>query len=463
MSQESTKENGQEMAEEPTNPESQKGPVGEKPATGGSRFFRIAGMTASVMGNYAKSKVTSVFRSKEQAEEDLKETHRKNGARIAETLGQLKGAVMKVGQMASMINDILPKELVQHLSSLQNEAPPMDFSVIVEQIEKELGDHPDNLFADFDHEPFASASIGQVHRALTHDGDDVVVKIQYPGVDEACESDLNQLKFALRASGLVKVKKKALDATFEEIKRVLKEELDYTLEADNVRLFGEMFKDTDFIVVPKVIEDRSTQRVLTLTYEPGDHISKLEEDEDYTPEVLATLGHNLLEYVLSQVFIHQTVHGDPNQANFAFRSDGSLVLYDFGCVKKLKPEIMTAYRETIQAAMREDYEAVDEGLIRLGARIADGPKMDADFYKEWRDILFRPLLNQEFDYGNTTIQNEVIDRVPKLLKHLDSFQPPPELFFLDRMILGMYETMRKLKAKGNFHSQIQHYLENATS
>lgn len=462
MSQESLKETAQESSMEATD-EKAESQAGEKPATGGSRFFRIAGMTASVMGNYAKSRVTSMFRSKEQAEQDLQEAHRKNGIRIAETLGQLKGAVMKVGQMASMINDVLPKELVQHLSTLQNEAPPMEFEVIADQIQKELGGHPDELFDDFDREPFASASIGQVHRALTHDGDDVVVKVQYPGVDEACESDLNQLKFALKASGIVKVKKKALDATFEEIKRVLKEELDYTLEADNVRLFREMFKDKDYIVVPEVIDDRSSQRVLTLTYEPGDHISKLEDDEDYTPEVLKTLGHNLMDYVLSQVFIHQTVHGDPNQANFAFRPDGTLVLYDFGCVKKLKPEIMTAYRETIQAGIDEDYDAVDEGLIRLGARVPDGPKLDADFYKVWRDIIFRPLLNQEFDYGATTIQNEVIERVPMVMKRLDSLQPPPELFFLDRMILGMYETMRKLKAKGNFHEQIQHYLNNATS
>lgn len=431
---------------------------GQKPATGSSRFFQLAGMTASVVGNYAKSRVTGLFQSKEKAEAQRQEAHRQSGIRIAETLGQLKGAVMKVGQMASMIGDILPKELVQHLSTLQNEAPPMPYSVIAEQIEKELGGPPDTLFDDFDREPFASASIGQVHRAWTQDGRDVVVKVQYPGVDAACDSDLNQLKFALRASGLIHVKKEALNDLFEEIRKRLHEELDYRTEANHARLFRDMFQQVPYVVVPHIVEERSSQRVLTLTYESGDHISRIDHNDEYTQDVRNQLGHHLMEFVVSQIFVHQTIHGDPNQANFAFRPDGSIVLYDFGCVKKLKPDIVEAYRDTIIAGINEDYEAVDRGLIALGARIPDGPPLDAEFYKPWREILFRPFLDQEFDYGKSAIHTEVVARIPDVLKRLNSFQPPPELFFLDRMILGQYETMRKLKPVGNFNQIIKKYL-----
>lgn len=430
----------------------------QKPATGSSRFFRLAGMTASVVGNYAKSRVTGLFQSKEKAEAQRQEAHRQSGIRIAETLGQLKGAVMKVGQMASMIGDILPKELVQHLSTLQNEAPPMPYEMMAEQIEKELGAPPDALFADFEQEPFASASIGQVHRALTQDGRDVVVKVQYPGVDEACDSDLNHLKFAIRASGLLNINKEALNELFEEIRKRLHEELDYRIEAEHALQFRQMFQHVPYIVVPEVITDRSSQRVLTLTYEPGDHIAKLEYDDEYTQSVRDLLGRNLMEFVVSQIFEHQIIHGDPNQANFAFRPDGTIVLYDFGCIKRLKPDIVQAYRDTIIAGIEEDYDAVDRGLIALGARIPHGPPLDAEFYKPWRDILFQPFIHETFDYGNTHIHTEVVARIPDVLKRLDSFQPPPELFFLDRMVVGQYETMRKLKPTGNFNQIIKTYL-----
>lgn len=432
---------------------------GQKPATGSSRFFRLAGMTASVMGNYAKSKVSTMFRSEEKAEEIRQEIHRQSGVRIAETLGQLKGAVMKVGQMASMIGDILPKEFTQKLMTLQNEAPPMSFDVIASQIEAELGAHPDELFDDFEREPFASASIGQVHRALTKDGDDVIVKIQYPGVDEACDSDLNHLKFALKASGMLKVKKEVIDELFEEIRLRLHEELDYQREASSAKLFQEQYKDVDYIHIPEVIDERSSSRVLTLTYEYGDHINRLEEDEEYTQDILNVLGYRMLEFMMRQIFVHQTIHGDPNHANFAFRSDGTIVLYDFGCIKTLKPEIAKAYRDTIVAGIVEDYDAVDEGLIKLGARVPDGPKVEPEFYKLWREILFTPLMSEEFDYATTTIQNQVVENIPKLLKRLESFQPPKETFFLDRMLGGHHETLRKLKARGKFRDMISKYLE----
>ncbi len=459
MSQETSKQDEISESQTPEQESPQvETPKGQKPATGGSRFFRLAGMTASVMGNYAKSKVSTMFRSEEKAEEIRQEIHRQSGDRIAETLGQLKGAVMKVGQMASMIGDILPKELTQKLMSLQNEAPPMSFDVIAKQIEKELGATPDELFDDFDREPFASASIGQVHRALTQDGEDVIVKVQYPGVDKACDSDLNHLKFALKASGLLKIKKQVVDELFEEIRLRLHEELDYLQEAESVNLFREQYKDVDFIIVPEVIQDRSSKCILTLTYESGDHISNLNDDEDYPRETLNLLGHRLMEFVLQQIFVHQTVHGDPNQANFAFRSDGTIVIYDFGCIKTLKPEIVTAYRDTIIAGIEEDYDAVDEGLIALGARIPDGPKLGEEFYKPWRNILFRPFVHEEFDYGTSTIHTEVVERIPLLLKRLDSFQPPKETFFLDRMIAGQYESIRKLRAKGKFRELVGNYL-----
>jgi len=419
--------------------------------------MRLAGMTARVATGYTKSRVKSVFQSKEAAARDRARAHEEAGELIAQTLGELKGAVMKVGQMASIAGDLLPKELSESLGALQREAPPMDFEVIAEQIERELGAPPPMLFDHFDPEPFASASIGQVHRARTDDGRDVVVKVQYPGVDEAVDSDLAHLKIALRASGLVKVKRKVLDDVFGELKARLHEELDYCIESDNVRLFHDYYRDRDDVVVPEVVGERSSQRVLTLTYEPGHHISEL---DDFPQEVLDQIGGSLFEVLADQIFNLQVLHADPNPGNFAFRPDGSIVLYDFGCIKRLDPEIIEAYRDTIRAGFAEDYAGIEDGLVRLGARNLEGPKVPLDYYKPWRDIFMRPLLGDEpYDYATSSLQQDAIKLVPGFLtKYLRSFQPPVELVFLDRVVVGTYGNLRKLGARGQFRPLLEAHL-----
>ncbi|MEM7153678.1 MAG: AarF/ABC1/UbiB kinase family protein [Myxococcota bacterium] len=411
-------------------------------------------MTARVATGYTKSRVKSVFQSKEAADRDRLKAHEEAGELIAQTLGELKGAVMKVGQMASIAGDLLPKEMADALGALQREAPPMDFEVIAEQIERELGAPPPMLFERFDPEPFASASIGQVHRARTDDGREVVVKVQYPGVDDAVDSDLAHLKVALRASGLVKIKKKALDAVFAELKARLVEELDYCNEADNVRLFADYYRDHEHVVVPEVVGERSSQRVLTLTYEPGHHITEL---DGFSQQVRNDIGAALFRTLADQIFNLQVLHADPNPGNFAFRPDGTVVLYDFGCVKRLDPEIIEAYRDTIRAGFTEDYEGIEAGLIRLGARNLDGPEIPLDYYKPWRDIFLRPLLGDDpYDFGHSSLQKDAIKLVPTFLtKYIGAFQPPVEMVFLDRVVVGHYGNLRKLGAIAQYRGLLE--------
>lgn len=419
--------------------------------------MRLAGMTARVATGYTTSRVKAVFQSKEAAERDRARTHEQAGELIAQTLGELKGAVMKVGQMASIAGDLLPKELSEALGALQREAPPMAFEVIAEQIERELGAPPPALFQRFDSEPFASASIGQVHRARTDDGREVVVKVQYPGVDAAVDSDLAHLKIALRASGLVKVKRKVLDAVFEELRARLHEELDYCNESDNVRLFADYYRDDPKVVVPEVVGERSSQRVLTLTYEPGRHIDEL---DDFSQEIRNEIGAALFRVLADQIFNLKILHADPNPGNFAFREDGSVVLYDFGCVKRLDPGVIDAYRALIRAGFAEDYAGIEEGLVRLGARNLDGPEVPLGYYKPWRDIFLRPLLGDEpYDFGRSHLQQDAIKLVPGFLaKYLRSFQPPVELVFLDRVVVGHYGNLRKLGARAQYRPLLEAHL-----
>ncbi len=418
-------------------------------------------MTAQVAGGYAKSRIKSVFQSKDDADQERQQTHQRSGEVIAKTLGELKGAVMKVGQMASVAADILPKEVQEALTSLQREAPPMPYEVIAEQIEREFSAAPQTLFRSFERVPFASASIGQVHRAVTDDGREVVVKVQYPGVDGAVDSDLAHLKLALRASGLVKVKKKVLDALFAELRARLHEELDYCNEADNVRFFADHYRDHDGVVVPDVVGERSSQRVLTLTYEGGDH---LDVARSYPQAVRDRIALHLFDVVAGQAFDLQVIHADPNPANFAFRPDGTLVLYDFGCVKRLDPTVIEAYLFTVRASLEERYEDVEAGMVRLGARNLDGASVPPKYYKVWRDIFSKPFQGDTYDFGGAQLQREAMKHVPGFLaKYMTSFQPPSELVFLDRVVVGHYGTLRRLGARANFRPHLDAYLARAAT
>jgi len=429
-----------------------------KPASGSRRFLKLAGMTASVAGRYAGSKLMGLVQSAEGASLARAAAHARNGEAIARTLGELKGAVMKVGQMASLAGEVLPKEVVAALGTLQREAPPMPFETIAAQIERELGRSPDALFERFDRAPWAAASIGQVHRARL-DGREVVVKVQYPGVDESADSDLAQLKLALRASGLVQVPKEALDELFAELRDRLREELDYGLEAENVRVFRAFHRERHpFVVVPEPIGERSTRRVLTLAWEPGDSLGALPA-ASYGQAVRDRIGEHLVRAFLAQLFELHAIQADPNPANFAARLDGTLVLYDFGCVKRIPDEVLAPWKGTLRAALDEEWEAVDRCLIELGVRRPDGPPPGADFYAAWRAIFAEPLLTPGYDFGASRIAEKTMALAPRFFARLDSFQPAARIAYLDRAIAGHFGNLRNLGVRGSFGPILRAYLE----
>jgi len=379
---------------------------------------------------------------------------------IADTLGELKGAVMKVGQIASQTQDFLPKEFSDALEKLQKEAPPMPFEVIVGQIESELGKPVSELFEYLQEKPYAAASIGQVHRARLHDGTDVIVKIQYPGVDESCDSDLKQLRMALRLGGLLKMPKESVDRLFAEIRERLKEELDYENEARNVELFREFHKDQPWVLIPEVTQSHSTRRVLTMELVEGDHVSKITK-ERYDQDTINLIGHRIFTLMADQLFRFQCIHGDPHAGNFAYRPDGSIIMYDFGCVKKLKPEIIDAYRNALVSALDEDYEALDRHLIDLGARVGSQPAVDEAYYAMWRDILVVPFEQRDvpYDFAEADIHKRVAEKTSTVFKYLDYFKPPVESIFIDRMIAGHYWMLKRLGVQAAFREELERYLK----
>lgn len=433
--------------------------------TPGKRFMKLAGMSASIAGNLAKNRMKGLLGS--QSEEELarerEQLYRRVGEQIADTLGEMKGAVMKVGQIASQFKDVFPKEIAEALTRLQKESPPMPFGVIERQIRSELGQEANQLFAWIDSKPFAAASIGQVHRARTHDGDEVVVKVQYPGVEDCVESDLKHLRMALKLAGVLPIKKDMLDAVFQEIRRSLYDELDYVKEAENARLFAQFHQDDAKIIVPRVYENLSSRRVLTLAYEPGDDIRQVKAPA-YDQDTINALGHRLVEAIGRQIYDLHAVHCDPHPGNFAFRPDGSLIIYDYGCVKHIKPEIVEALRKVTLAAMARDYAALDRSLIELGVRnTATGPVLPVDFYVPWATITNKAFSDTPFDFAAATLHEDIVRQLRHSIKYWEAFRPSPDNMLVDRAIGGHYWTLKQLGVNAAFRSKVEKIMSAKTA
>lgn len=212
----------------------------------------------------------------------------------------MKGAVMKVGQIASQYKDIFPPEVAKAISKLQRQAPAMPFAAIQQQVERELGKPLNVAFKSFEQEPFAAASIGQVHKAVLPSGEQVVVKVQYPGVDEACESDLKQVRLALRLMGVLKIDKKLQDQLLQRFKIVYQQSLTMKSKLKilkSLKLFHSKLDDK--IIIPTVYKDYSSRRILTLSLEQGDSI---ETASSWPIEIRNTIGRRLIRALGQEMF-----------------------------------------------------------------------------------------------------------------------------------------------------------------
>ncbi len=428
----------------------------EKPPTKGKRFFRIAKMTAKVAGNYASSKAKSVFKNKQDSASLAFATHLLNGELIAKELGQLKGAAMKVGQMASLAGDYLPPEMIEKLKTLQNDSPPMDYSVVEAQIESELGALPERLFDSFDEVPFKAASIGQVHRA-TLDGQELIVKIQYPGVDESCDSDLRQMRRIFKLAGFA-YEKRIVDEMFEEFGRMLHEELDYTNEAQNIRNFREQHANDSFVIIPRVIGERSSGRILTMSYEEG--LTAEEVRDTLSPAERNRIGENIFKLFGREFFRDRRIHADPHPGNFAFRADGSILLYDFGCVKEIPEKFIRSYRDLIVEglAMRADH--IDTIMFDLNIRKKGSAPIEKEFYQAFIDAVVPELTGEHlYDYSTSNLHQKMKSIFPQARRKMFSFQPNPEIALVDRLLLGVHNLFRIIGPEFAWRELIEEQIE----
>lgn len=412
----------------------------------GSRFLRLAGMTARISSDVARDRWQRLWHRDEDRTASDAALYSRIGRDIAQTLGEMKGAVMKVGQVVSQYRDVLPAELVDALTPLQKDSPPRPFAELLPRLQQALGPDWRAHFSEVDETALASASIAQVHRARTRDGRDVVLKIQYPGVEEAIDSDLKQLRLALKIARVLPVSGHLLDALFDEIRTSLERELDYGLEAMAIERFRQFHADQPQVVIPAVITPLSSRHVLTLSHEPGDPLSSL--DARYDQDRRDALGRLLFDTLARQLYQLHCLHCDPHPGNFAARPDGSLVVYDFGCIKELPDTLVQDYAALTRAALASDPAAVETGLIRLGARNTQhAPSLPGDFYQPWLQLAGDVLADSPVDFATMPLAEQVLRLSRKALPQWRAFQPVPDLVLVNRALGGHYWNLRLLGAR----------------
>ncbi|MDM1754823.1 AarF/ABC1/UbiB kinase family protein [Acinetobacter towneri] len=415
--------------------------------TPGRRFMKLASMTASIATKTVSNSIKNLTADEEQKNAARSQLFQDIGIQIADTLGEMKGAVMKVGQIASQYKDIFPPEVAKAISKLQRQAPAMPFAEIKAQVEKELGKPLDKIFKHFDETPFAAASIGQVHKAILPNGEQVVVKVQYPGVDEACESDLKQVRLALRLMGVLKIDRKLQDRLFQEIQESLDNELNYQIEAQNLevaRTFHAALDDK--IIIPQVFKDYSSRHILTLSLEQGESI---ETASTWPQRTRNTLGRRLLRAMGQEIFYLKRFHCDPHPGNFAFRQDGSVVIYDYGGVKTLSNDVVHHFRQLIHAARAQDIAEIEQHLDALQAISALG-KFPEDLYLQWLEVLMRPLTTH-YDFAENSAHHDGVELVKSSLKYWDVFKPSPDTLMVNRTVSGHYWNLIHLKVHDNLN------------
>ena len=424
--------------------------------------MKLAGMTASIAGKAAKNSLRHLSSDEEKRLQARSELMQDVGIQIAETLGEMKGAVMKVGQIASQYKDVFPPEVAKALEKLQKDAPPMPYAQIRAQIERELKAPVDQLFTMFEETPFAAASIGQVHRAILPSGQKVVVKVQYPDVDENCDSDLKQVRMALKIAGVLNMSKQLQEQLFNEIRQSLHDELDYVKEAHNLQVFGAFHTDDQGLIIPKVINSHSTRRVLTLTEEIGETLTVA---ATWNNEIKQKIAKRLFHFTAGQLFGLYRMHCDPHPGNFAFRHDGSVVAYDFGGIRSYSHSEVQLFRRFAQHAVKGDVTALEQDLIALDIRREDDKNVPGEFYEKWLAIGMKPLSiapYQEgaFDFGSSQVHHEAISQMRTSLKYFGQFQPSATTMMLDRTVSGQYWNLVNLGVEIDLSPLVAEYITN---
>ena len=367
-------------------------------------------------------------------------------------LGAMKGALMKLGQMVSYLDEGLPEPVRHALAQLQQDAPPMSVELASDTVRAELGALPAVVFAEWDPEPIAAASIGQVHRAVTHDGQAVAVKVQYPGIADAIESDLGNVGLLFKGIG-VSYPGFEPGPLVGELRERLREELDYRLEADRQQRFADFYADHPFIHIPRVLPEYSSGRVLTTELAEGVRFAEM---AGWSQDQRNLAGEAIFRFVFRSFYRLRLFNGDPHPGNYLFRPDGRVTFLDFGLVKEFEPSDIDHIRRLIETVVLDpDPVEFRRAMEAAGFLRPDAPVSDADvteyfghFYAHMRVRGAHPITKE---FASEVVRRffDVNGPYGSVMKYANV---PPAFVVVQRVNLGLFAVLASLDATADWRS-----------
>ena len=387
----------------------------------------------------------------------------RNALALKNALGSLKGPLMKIAQLLSTIPGALPSEYANELSQLQSMAPPMGKGFVRRRMMSELGNNWIDYFEDFEYGPFAAASLGQVHKAVTKENCKVVCKLQYPDMNSAVEADLKQLDVILKIN-------KNLDPAIgtdqirKEIAERLREELDYEREGNHMKLFGEILKDYNDIIIPETVDDLCTEKLLVMTYLPGEPLMDFKNSTQ-------TIRNKIAECLFRAWWIpfgqYGVIHGDPHLGNYSIAKRKNHVLginlLDFGCVRRFHPAFVEGVINLYDGLKYDKQDLVISSYEKWGFKNLS--KELIDILNIWANFIYGPLLDDRQRTVADGIEPELYGRkeafnVYQALKNIGPVEIPREFVFMDRAAIGLGSVFLHLNANLNLHDLFEEAIDN---
>ena len=382
-----------------------------------------------------------------------------NVGRLADRLSHLRGAAMKLGQMISMdAGDLLPPELAAILGQLRSQAHRMPPEQLRRVLDSEWGPDWRRRFARFNATPIAAASIGQVHRATLPDGRELAIKVQYPGVRESIDSDVDNVATLLRVSGVLP-RELDLAPLLTEAKRQLHEEADYEREAAQMTRFADWLDGHADYVVPRPLPELTTARVLAMDFIDGIPIEAL---ADAPQEQRDAAMRDLMALVLREMFEFGAMQTDPNFANYRFQPDtGRLVLLDFGAARDVDPATAQGYRSLLSAGLSGDRDAVREAARAAGFLGEAAVARHRPLVDRMIDIVVTEMNRPgPFDFGDRGFVEVLREQGMEMAADRSTWHiPPVETLFVQRKVSGTALLAARLEARVDVRQLVRPYLE----
>lgn len=440
------------------------------------RRLSIAKASLLAGSRWAASSAGSMFSNEDEKEKRRKKALKEQANYLVSEIGKLKGSIVKIGQMMALYGEhFLPEEITQALNTLNNQTIALAWPAIKTQLVSQLGSKLDEL--TIDHEPIGTASLAQVHRATRKsDGLEIVLKIQYPGVADAIDSDMSLFKNMLKLTRMVP-QTREFDQWFDEVKEMMHREVDYHLEAATTRRFAERLKDDPRYIVPQIVDEYCTDQVLCMTFERGVPIN--------SPVMLSLpqqrrnqLGEASLEIAVREIFEWGEMQTDPNFGNYLVRLGNAedvidkIILLDFGAIRQFDTQLLTVARNLIKAGYDHNADEMVNAMTGYEFFDAMPTRIKPDMAKVFllaTEAFSSPENNPElpdgvmdeqnrYDWKKSQLHARVMQRASKSMASRYFSIPPKEFMFISRKFIGAYTFMTVIDAKTNVRKMVEKFL-----